>query len=516
MTSVHPTFRIAVRIVAALAFVAALGFLFSRAFVPSGRMSVTTDLVRPAPYVSQPKPSERLAEPERAADGTWRTQMTGDPVFIDLAPPSGFDAVTVTIAYENSGHPVVELGALSSSIDEQFDLRPVENRALDGVPWKRLTSGSLMLLDRRDRYASVDEFFREPPERGRVAVYGTDAPIPYRLAGYRPAAANREIEVSLRGHHRMLAYVEGEPLNVSFVVQDMNRQEGADPVIVSVYRGDEKEPVARTVVADDGNTRDDQRSSKLRTVPISLLSPAAGFYKVEFTASADVFIRKILTRQRKFVFMDKLYLGDHVGYSDVTPPITVVTDGRRLVARTPHAEAVQTIVVAGDRVALEQPNLRYVHDVRGTGLAAVTSPKRDVLLETDGLFALSKDDFFDPLPLAMQWYTTQRDLESRGIDFVLAAYEEPRVEGDVRSGTVTFDVKKLAKTKDGSYRFVITAPGIGETRHTLKIASLTFSMRRDPVTIRNLLPTLLSIFRVDEPEEPKVSPDGKTFGESPE
>lgn len=517
MTWTFPTFKIAVRIAAALGLAAALGFLFMRAFVPDGRLSVTTDLVRPAPYVSQPKPSERLALPARIADdGTPRTRMIAEPLFIDLSPPSKFDAVTMTLAYENSGHPLVQVGALSSAIDEQFEMRPVEDRLLDGLPWKRVSSGSLTLYERGDRYASVDEFFRDPPERGRVATFGADAPLPYRLAGYVPSGESREIGVSLRGHHRMLTYVKDEPLSFSFTVQDMNRQDGADPVIVSVFRGDGKEPVARTILKDDGDTTDDQRSSKLRTVPVTLVSPEEGFYQIEFTASADVFIRKIVTRQRKLVFADKLYLGDHVGFSDSTPPVTVQADGGRLVARTAHAESVQTITVGGERLALEQPNVRYFRQLKGAGaLVPVTSPKRDVLLETDGAFALSKEEYFDPLPLELQWYTSARDLDARGIDFVLASYEPPKTDGALRTGTVTFDMRKLAKTKEGAYRFVISAPGITETRHDLSLASVTFSMRRPPITILNALPMLFAAFGGAEPATPAVLPDGKTYGETP-
>lgn len=512
---VHPVFRIAVRAVAAAAFFAALGMLVSRALVPDGRLSVTTDFVNPAPYVSMPKPSERLAPPERAADGTPRTPLLGDPVFVDFSPPSRFDSVTVTLSYENAAHPAVEVGALASALDQQYDVRPVENRVVDQLPWKRMTSGTLTLLDRRDRYASVDEFLRNPPPRDRVATYAAAAPLPYRIEGYRPASGTRDIEVSLRGHHRMLTYVKDEPLNVTFTVQDMNRQHGADPVTVSVYFEDGAEPVARTVLADDGNVRDDQKSSKLRQVPVSLVAPEEGTYKIEFTSSADVFIRKITTRQRKFVFVDKLYLGDHVGYSDRTPAITVLTDGMRLVARTPHAEALQTLTVAGKRLALEQPNLRYIRQVGGVGLSAITSPKRSVLLETDGLFALSNDEYFDPLTLPIEWYVTQADLEARGIEYVLANYEAPREERGVKSGTVTFDMRRLAKTEEGAYRFVVSATGIGETRQPLRLASMTFALRRQPVTLWNALPRLLAAFRPQEEKPAEVISDGMTFGEDP-
>ncbi len=515
MHAPHRAYAIAVRIAAALAFVAGLGFLFTRAFVPDGRLVVTTDFQSPAPYVSEPKPSERLAPPERAADGTPRTPMTGEPLFVDLTPPSRFDTVTVTLAYENSGHPAVELGALSSALDEQYDVRPLENRVIDALPWKRVTSGSLALYQRHDRYASVDDFFRDPPPRATVATYGTSARIPYRLPGYVPSSAGREIDVSLRGHHRMLTYVKDEPLNVTFVVQDMNRQAGADPVIVSVYKDDGEQPVARTILPDDGDTTDDQRSSKLRSIPLSLVSPDEGVYKIEFTASADVFIRTIRTRQRKLVFQDSLYLGDHVGFSDRTPPITVYADGKRIVARTAHAESVQALSVDGKRVNVGQPNVRYVQAVDGPGLAAVVSPKRDVRLETDGLFALSKDEYFEPLPLGMEWYTTPRDLDERGIDYVLAAYEPPANDDGLETATVTFDVRNLAKTKEGAYRFAIGAPGIGETRHSLKLASLTFALRRPPVTVANVIPSLFSAFSAAEPSGTTVLTGGKDYGESP-
>lgn len=513
--AVHPAFRIAVRVLAVAVLLAALGMLFSRALVPDGRLSVTTDFVNPAPYVSMPKPSERLAPAERAADGSPRTPLIGDPVFVDFSPPSRFDSVTVSLSYENAAHPAVEVGALASAIDGQFDVRPVENRVVDQLPWKRMTSGAVTLLDRRDRYASVDEFFRDPPTRDRVATYAADAPLPYRIEDYRPATGTRDIEVSLRGHHRMLTYVKDEPFNVTFVVQDMNRQHGADPVTVSVYFEDRTEPVARTVLADDGNVRDDQRSSKLRQIPVSIVAPEEGTYKIEFTSSADVFIRKISTRQRKFVFVDKLYLGDHVGYSDLTPPITVFTDGMRLVARTPHAEALQALTVAGKRLALEQPNLRYIRQIEGLGLAPIVSPKRSVLLETDGIFALSREDYFDPLPFPIEWYVTQADLEARGIEYVLANYEPPREDRGLRTGTVTFDMRGLAKTEEGAYRFVLSAPGIGETRQPLKLASMTFSLRRQPVTMWNALPRLFAAFRSQEERPADVVPDGITYGEEP-
>jgi hypothetical protein len=512
--TVHPLYRLVVRIVVALAFAAALTFLFVRAFVPSGRLTVVDDLVHPVPFVSLPQPTA-LTSAAETDDGRTLTPFIGSPIFFDLTPPSGFTTAAVTITYQNDGQPVAEIGALESSIDQQYLMKPIENRVIDALPWKQVSSGTLTLYERHDRYASVDEFFRTPPLRSSLAVYRADAPIPYVLPGYVPSATPREIDVSLRGQQRMLTYVKDEPLNFTFTVQDMNRSAGADPVTVSVYRGDDTKPIARTVLPDDGDVTTDQRSSPLRTIPITVTAPSEGFYKIEFTADDDIFIRKIVTTQQKLVFEDKLYLGDQVGFSDKTPPITVYTDGQHVTGYTPHAEAVQTLKVGDANMTLDQPNVTYEQAVAGKGLAPITSPKRDVLLGTTGLFALSPDEYFDPLPYEMQWFTTPQDLNDRGIDYVLSSYEPPaRIDG-LEQGTATFDLRKLARTPEGAFRFVVNLPGIATTRYPFKVASIGFAMQRPPVTLWNAVPALFESFRPQTQPVADIVIDGKTYDESP-
>ncbi len=509
--------KFATRVVAVFGLAVALAFLFSRAFIPSGRLTLTDDFVNPVPYLSEAKPTERLGQATVASDGTPRTPLLGSPLFVDLTPPPGFDTATVTLSYQNVGHPMVEIGALASSIDGQFQMQPVENRVIDSLPWKRVTSGSLTLYERHDRYASVDEFFRDPPPRSVLATYRADAGVPYRLDGYASSDVSREINVSLRGHVRMLTYVKDEPLAFTLTVQDMNRTLGADPVTVSVYEGDAKEPIARTILPDDGNTGDDQHSSKLREIPVTVNAPREGFYKIEFTASADVFIRKIATKQQKLVFEDDLYVGDSVGFSDKVDPLTVYTDGGRLAARTPHAEAVQTMTVGGSPLKIDQPNVRYDQALHGGGgLTAITTPKRDVLLQTVGLFALSPNDYFDPLPYSMQWYTASADLDALGIDYVLSSYEPPSVDGGLITGKATFDLRKLAKTEEGAYRLVIEAPGIEETRYSLLLASLAVSLQRAPLTLTTAVPGIFDAFRPEPMRSAEIMTDGRTYGEAPE
>lgn len=513
--AVHPAFRIAVRLIAALAAVATVGFVASRALVLDGRLSVSTDFVHPAPFVSEPKPSSRLAPAERDASGRLLSPLIGTPLYFDLTPPGKFDTVAMTVRYENASQSVLELGALGSAIDEQFIMRPAENRLIDALSWPRVSSGELTLLQRQRRYASVDEFLRDPPDRADVATYRASAAFPYVLPGYVPSEETRETEISLRGQHRMYVYVKDEPLVMTLQVQDMNRQSGADPVVLSVYRDGEQKVVARTVLEDDGNTKDDQRSSKLRKVSVTVPSPAAGLYEIEFTANPDIFIRRVASRQRKMVFAGKVYLGDHVGYSDKTAPATVYALGQLLVVRTPHDEAVQTVSVGKAKVVLDQPNVRYFSDLGDRAdFVPVTSPKRDILIETDGLFALDRDSAFDPLPMSIEWHTTAADLDSRGVDYVLTSYEPPTDEGGLKVAETVFDAKDLAKTKEGAFRFVITAPGIGDTHEKVSLASVGFVLRRAPFSVKGFLRDL---FGRETPTSsaPRILNDGASYGESP-
>jgi hypothetical protein len=512
--TVSPIFKIAVRAAAALVAVATLGYVTSKALVLDGRLSVTTDFATPAPFVSEPKPSGRLAPPEKDGSGKVSSQFVADPLYIDLTPPGRFDTIAMSVRYENAGQPVIELGALGSAIDEQYAHRPAENRLLDALSWSRVSSGELTLLQRNRRYASIDEFLREPPDRTTVATYHAKASFPYVLPDYAPSGVMHEREVSLRGHHRLYAYVKDEPLALTLQLQDMNRQLGADPVVLSVYRDGDDEPVTRTVLEDDGNTQDDQKSSKLRAISVSVPAPASGLYEIEFTANPDVFIRRIATRQRKLVFAGKLYLGDHVGYSDRTDPITVNALGQLLIMRTPHAESGQSVSVGGAKTTLDQPNLRYKVDLgERAGFVPVVVPKRDVLLETDGVFALDRESAFDPFPMSIEWHTTAADLDSRGIDYVLTSYEPPADDDGLKSVEARFDERELAKTKEGAFRFVITAPGIGDLHNDVRIASVTFDMRRTPFS---LAAAWKKLFGGEETVAPgvRIMNDGKSYGES--
>jgi hypothetical protein len=470
-------FIIALRVAAALAVATFAVVLAARQVVPTGRLTLTTDLVRPWPSVGDPKPNDRFQLPARGSGS--RVAITGSPLYVDVSPRGAFDQVTVTARYENEGQPLVAVGALTSAPERRYDVRIVESALLDRIAWPRVSSGTLALYSKDGAAVSVDGFLSASPAPSRVAVSGAVPTLPFTEKLDAPRR-RRTVAVSLRGAHRFIVYVDGAPLTMTFSLQDMNRSIGADPVSVTVRQlGDDSLTVASAALDDDGDAKDDQRSVGLRALELKTPVLARGAYAVDVGMGDDVFIRSFDTDAAKLVAAGRVFLGDFIGYSDHVTALTVYASGERLTAQTQHPEGEQALRVGPSTVDLGEVG-RPTETALGEGFTAVTSPKRDIILESGGVFAFAPEDEFSPLPLELGWYSDEAALKSRGIDSILSGYATPGRDGQDRVASVTFDLGKLATTETGAYRFAIDIPAISAVPGGLRIGSLSFAFARDP------------------------------------
>ncbi|MBN1585416.1 hypothetical protein JW899_03555 [Candidatus Uhrbacteria bacterium] len=521
MAATSMKFRLSVRLAAVAGLVSVMLFLVVRNLVPGGEMTVTTDLLVPVPFVSEPKPGERLEAASGAGSGGGVTMRSG-PIYLDLKPPGGFDTVTMVVRYRNESGRALELGGMTSASLRQFDVRPAENGLLDGLAWERVSSGNLTLWQREGHHISLDDFYANPPERSRLAVLGTTASgIPYRHPGYGPLGGRWEATVSLRGQHRLLTYVRGETLDITFTVQDMNRSSGPDPVAVTVCAEGGSEPLARTVLGDDGNVGDDQRSSPLRTVSVSAAGLPEGPYVIGFDATDDVFIRHLKSSQGLLSFAGRVYLGDFIGYSDDVTPVTVWSDGRRFRVETPHDDGRQVLTVDGRQLDVSEPLVSHAVSVSPSGHIPfpIVSPKRNVIIETDGTISLTAGSWFNPLPFQVSRSVTESELDERGIDYVLAGYRTPDSDGGVKVATAEFQADTLDRTPDGSWRFAVMSQDLGESDGQIRLDSVSFVLRRTGGIrgLRNGWQALLKGFGEEEASDPAVSClQRRNLGEFPE
>jgi hypothetical protein len=465
------------------------GWLLNQELVPSGVFEVTKRVGEPSPYIDRILPDNRVEEVGVDDAGDRVRTILGDPAFFFVHPHRGFDEVRTDVWFKNDGVPIVELGGLVQPDGEIYDLKPLQNTIIDHSDWDRMRDDQTVLLQREPTYDSIDAFLSDPPPRNEISTYHFDLEKPYRMDGYQPQPGTTTIDTSLRGFYTFKTYVKDEPVDFIFEYMDMNRDRGPDPVEVVLFN--ERNEHVKTVTAkDDGERGDEAFASGLREVELRMDDVPEGVYRVVMRVNKDIFTRRIVTEQHKIVFLDNVYLGDHVGYREDPQTTRFWTEAKSLAFQTHHAERAQDIQVGSQSVALETPFERVEHDVSESGVVRVTVPESDVIVHTTGHIAFAPDQFFNPDPIRLRHDT---DFDALGVDYVIADYTPPETNGDWKVASATFDAGVLAK-EEGTWKFAFSTPGIEEVEGRLNVGRIDMEWIRDPLTADQLKREIKQLF----------------------
>jgi len=304
------------------------------------------------------------------------------------------------------------------------------------------------------------------------------------LPGYKPSPVVKRYPTAFRGTTIIKAYLQDEPLDFSFLVQDVNRHEGAD--VLNVTASLDGAEVAHVESADDENGSADGKLSQPHTVHIGSKGPLTGTVRIELAAGDDIVVRETQTAQQKFVFVNRFYSADAVGYAPAPLPFSLVTNGPRILATTAHPESFQTLTVGSKQLVVDDVNKRFsvsaADEVRQQGSVVVSSPRGDLRLETSGYFAFSSDNFWTPDPMPLTW---EADVDKDGIDYILTSYVPPMQLGGVKLAEAEFDMSKLSI--DGrTATFTVSVPGIEFQNKELKILGIDVELRKKPLNVADL------------------------------
>jgi hypothetical protein len=209
----------------------------------------------------------------------------------------------------------------------------------------------------------------------------------------------------------------------------------------------------------------------------------------------DVFIRKIKTQQQKLVFVGGVYLGDEVGYREPPASTELFTTGKRLSFETRHASGLQTVAFADKEIAMTEAYTRYTVVTEQEGLQRVFVPAGDVEIVVDGVTSFTREQFFDPEPHRMRFYS---DLDALGIDYIYAKYIQPEQIDDwsvarvrVKTGALHFSDGVLDGSRlfldDGSWKFVISLPGVNELDADILVKDINVTFHGRAFELRDLI-----------------------------
>jgi hypothetical protein len=452
---------------------------------PSGELASTFTVSQKSPYINRPLPAERISPNENG-----NLLMTAEPVYFTVNPPLGhYEQLELTFKFKTALTPIVEVGPQMNLFTQSFDLRPIYSSELNALPWPSKKFGNSTIWQKNSIPQTYDDLLNAERSE-KTLIYHHEISEKFILQNYQSNPAAKKISIDARGSHILQTYIENEPLNIAFILTDMNRLIGKDEVIVKIIDGNQQ-VVAEKKLADDGNERNDQEVTR-REVSFNIPNLPAGVYNIEIQTTSDIFIREIITTLTKLVFRNNLNLADPVGWRETSPKTVFMTDGSEFTLQTLHANTVQDIRLGEFVLPIREPLKKEQFIFGSREWRRLEVPLSNVQISTNGVIAFDPSFAFNPNPQRLSAWT---DIENSDTRAVISSYVKPSQEGDWYTATIAFDPSIMPKIDGKSWRFVISAPGISDFGGSIEISSIKATFHRVPLrTLSDWINRLKLIF----------------------
>jgi len=425
-----------------------IGWIVIHRFPPSGTISFDVPMDGTSAWMNPFLPSQRVTPP--GDQGGWRGQkIIGDPVYATARIPGVYDSVDVEVEFKTENQSLVELGVARNADASNTEFHPLWFAPLSTSTWR---SASWNGMD-GFVYSSTQPSALASSDPTALATWLASS-TPSVFAD--PAATSTTItRVSLRGSHDFWAIPVGGVISFDFALQDSNRTEGRDTVVLQIMRGGES---VQTQAIGISGSRDTGMGSVIHQ-KISADNLEKDVYRVRVVMPDNVFIRSIETPCRHWVVGPRLVFGDNVAYTTSTPSAIAWSNSRHLTLETFHREGLQTVSFGMNTTTLLQTHVMYYLNRTDSRVQPQTLriPYSDIRLTGDGFFALRQEAYFVPQPRRI---TSSLQPQQEGIFAIVTPYVRPTELADGwMSSSMNF---KLDPTQD-TIRFVLSAPGISSS-----------------------------------------------------
>lgn len=406
--------------------------------VPTGVFTTVWNPGKTSAFIDRLLPDSRVSLSNTIVD---------DPVFFFAHPHRWFETVEAEILFKNNGANIVEFGALASANPEVYTLLPLENRLLDACAWDKIKNDGLTLYQRVKKYESVDAFLQNPPNISRVAVY--HASVAVSVPDPELLSTSRDVPLGLRGTHEMKFATGDGPLALEMTyAQDAANTK---PLTIALSGQDGNIIASRVYTLETGDTLP-------RTIRFDVPNVTRGIYKLSWLAPDNIVWISLKSRLTKIVFLNHL---------STVGPMRVSVDAPEFVLKTTVAEGLQTVTINNRPIRITEPSASV--SVSSVTLGETLDLSRGpVAIDGIGWYAVAPFMLFRPDPIRLQATT---DFDTQGIDYVLAKYDPPAVDGDWKMARASFDATKIWR-ENRTWKFVFSAPKIREQNTSVEIREI--------------------------------------------
>lgn len=457
-------FRILLNSLGIIIIIFTIYSLIQKDLVLNGKLVIESDLTQKLPMMSILFPEHRVIQEDD------HYIITDEPIYFTVRSPIEFDEAEVEVEFQSDDLKTIGLGIATIEEGWNFETHTLYNETLNNIDWPQISDGINTLYQKEKEYDNIDNFLKISNSIGGVGAYDFDLGETFKIPDYQPQAEEKIIDNCLRGQHQFYTYIKDEALDFTFKIQDINRTDGEDPLVISVYNPRNKKIYSR-MLSDDGLISNIDPASNPRYISIYIPNLEEGIYKVELSANDDIFIREINTKQQKLVFIDRLYLCDSQEYNDGFVDLNlkgseIYTNGRLISFYTAHNAGLQTVNLDEEGINIYTKH-EWIKAYSNPKLSRLYIPKNDLKISSRGIFALNKENYFNPEIIDLKDYS---DIEE--VDYIIARYQEPKeTKNGWLKNKIVFNLDK-AKIEGGNLKFIFSTPDLNSNQKNFKINSL--------------------------------------------
>ncbi len=446
----------------------------------SGIFVAESDMTGQSAFVYPFLPGERTTSPGKQEDGWSGQRIINDPVYMNVRTPGPYDTVDVDIEFRTLRQSLLEFGLVKDAEGKQLDLYPLYSEMLEGKDWKQVTT-----VKGNHGYVAVNvpaSRLDDKDTRG-LAIWDTTTTSPLITASF--LAEPQTYSINLRGSHDFWVTPAEGQIKFRLDVQDVNRNRSGGMLALQVFR--DSELIWQDTAGTSGNR--DQGYGAVIPVNVNLKDLSPGVYRVKVVADDDVFIRRVVTRNSRWVVGPRLVVGDIVGFATTsTNSLKVWTTARHIVAETFHKEGLQEVQFGSTVGSVKRTHTSFRIDRNDSVVDPVIlqAPRGDIRFVADGYFAFSPESFFEPQPRRL---TPESNGKQEGLVAVLTNYSKVEDLGDGwKKARLSFPVTPDLDT----LRFVLSAPGIASRAGSVDIRHITLTYHREPMSLESWWSRLLA------------------------
>jgi hypothetical protein len=412
-----------------------LSFLY---FLPFGEISYEHDfsesrynLLGGQGFFHNLGPKERVKE---------KNKIMGDPAYFYLRAFRNFNSADLKIKYSFSDDLLkndyldFKIGVLVDKDNWRYKMYPVYNKTLNDLSetWDLRENDGLLFLQKEkvfDDYLS----FLDQADFSRTAFYNYNINHNYIIPDYEKSNEDEKLIIEgLRGSYSFFTYIKDENLKIDFSFYSL-KPEKEKPYIY-VYQQD------NLIFNDEIDTEEE--------LELNIADLSEGFYRVEIQASEDLISEKIETPLSKLAFLNRMWLFDQ------KEGFNLFSNQNDFRIKAFNSACLDDVVINEEKFSLDRIYQQVNLNIDGNDLNKISSESCGLLIENNGVFAFSRDSFFDPRLASLN-----DDTRLNNLDFILADYHPSKKKKEFYTSEIEIDLSEAFK-EDGSYQFIISAPSL--------------------------------------------------------